>query len=202
MVLDRRKMMLSAMMAESPSQYWDIDWTYKKGLFANSGFDVIINKIASETLLENAVQLYSESDAYIRISVPEYPTCRKGVAEAEFTVTEIGSNFSANGLRLLLSNGTYGCQTLLKKSGSNIVLTYNNGKTNNDIIIISNINIGEAYKLKIEFDETSGNRISLNERLLLESDKISMYYCTGNRFFAQGACTINMHAVRYKFLEV
>ena len=56
MVLDRRKMMLSAMMAESPSQYWDIDWTYKNGLFADSGFDVIINKIAYWKMRFNYIQ--------------------------------------------------------------------------------------------------------------------------------------------------
>ena len=200
MVLDRRKMMLSAMMAESPSQYWDIDWTYKNGLFADSGFDVIINKIASETLLENAVQLYSESDAYIRISVPEYPTCRKGVAEAEFSITEM--NTTANGFRFLLSNGAYGCQTMVCRSGSDVVLMYTVGADASKNINIGRINIGETYRLRIEFDETSGVRISLDDQLIYETDVFSYYYCTGNRFFAQDACTFKMHAVRYKFLEV
>ena len=192
--------MIAAMMQESPSQEWDIEWTYKNGLFADSGFGVTINKIASETLLENAVQLYSEPGAYIRISIPEYETCRKGVAEAEFSIT--GMNTSANGFRFMLSNGTYGCQLFVNRSGSNPVLRYNNGNAASNNKIISNINIGETYRLKIEFDETSGNKIHLNEQLILETDVFSSYYCNGNRFFAQESCTIKMYSVRYKFLEV
>lgn len=192
--------MMAATMQESPSQDWDIEWTYRNGLFADSGFGVTINKIASETLLQNAVQLKSATEGYIRIAVSGYPTCRKGVAEAEFSITEM--NTTANGFRFLLSNGTYGCQTMVAKSGSNVVLMYNNGSTAGNNIFISNINIGETYKLKIDFDETSGNKIYLNDQLVYETNVFSSYYCTGNRFFAQDACTFNMYSVRYKFIEV
>lgn len=192
--------MMAAMMQESPSQEWDIEWTYKNGLFADSGFGVTINKIASETLLENAVQLYSESGAYIKIAVSGYPTCRKGIAEAEFSITEM--NTLANGFRFLLSNGTYGCQTMVAKSASNVVLMYNAGENQSKNINIGRINIGETYKLKIDFNETSGNKIYLNDQLVYETNAFSSYYCTGNRFFAQEECTFNMYAVRYKFLEV
>lgn len=188
------------MKEESPSQYWDIEWTHKKGLFANSGFDVQVKLNSYETLLDKAVQLKSATEGYIRIAVSGYPTCRKGVAEAEFSITEM--NTTTNGFRFLLSNGAYGCQTMVFRSGSDVVLMYNAGANKSDNIFISKINIGETYKLKIEFDETSGARISLNDLLLHETNKFSKYYCTGNRFFAQDACTFNMYAVRYKFLEV
>lgn len=192
--------MIAAMMDAYPSQEWDIEWTYKNGLFADNGFDVITNKIASETLLENAVQLYSESGTYIRITVPEYQTCRKCIAEAEFSITEM--NTTANGFRFMLSNGTYGCQIVVNKSASNVVLRYNNGSTAGNNKIIRNINIGKTYKLKIDFDESIGNKIYLNEQLILETDVFSTYYCNGNRFFSQESCKINMYSVRYKFLEV
>lgn len=187
-------------MQESPSQDWDIVWTYRNGLFADSGFDVQTRLQASETWSDDAVQLKSATEGYIRIAVPGYPTCRKGVVEAEFSITEM--NTTANGFRFLLSNGTYGCQTMVVKSGSNVVLLYNNGSSSNNKEGISNINIGETYKLKIDFDETSGNKIYLNDQLIYETTVFSSYYCTGNRFFAQDACTFNMYSVRYKFIEV
>ena len=191
---------MAAMMDASPVQDWDIDWTYRNGLFADSGFDVQTRLQASETWSDDAVQLKSATEGYIRIAVSGYPTCRKGVAEAEFSITEM--NTTANGFRFLLSNGAYGCQTMVVKSGSNVVLICNNGNTADNTKFISNINIGETYKLKIDFDETSGNKIYLNEQLIYETDVFSLYYCTGNRFFAQDSCTFNMYAVRYKFLEV
>lgn len=179
---------------------WDIEWTYKNGLFANSGFDVTISKTASETLLENAVHLYSESGAYIRIAVQEYQTCRKCIAEAEFSITSI--NTTANGFRFLLSNGAYGCQIMVYKSGTDVVLMYNAGADASKNINIGKINIGVTYRLRIEFDETSGAMISMNNQLIYETDVFSRYYCTGNRFFAQDSCRIKMYAVRYKILEV
>ena len=187
-------------MQESPSQDWDIVWTYRNGLFADSGFDVQTRLQASETWSDDAVQLKSATEGYIRIAVSGYPTCRKGVAEAEFSITEM--NTTANGFRFLLSNGAYGCQTMVAKSGSNVALMCNNGNTAGNTKFISNINIGETYKLKIDFDEMIGNKIYLNEQLIYETDVFSRYYCTGNRFFAQDACKFNMYAVRYKFLEV
>ena len=42
---------MAAMLDEPPVQGWDIEWTYKNGLFADNGFGVTINKIASETRL-------------------------------------------------------------------------------------------------------------------------------------------------------
>ena len=192
--------MIAATMQESPSQDWDIEWTYRNGLFADSGFGVTINKIASETLLENAVQLKSVAEGYIRIAVSGYPTCRKGVAEAEFSITEM--NTTANGFRFLLSNGAYGCQTMVCGSGSDVVLMYNAGADAFKNINIGRINIGETYRLRIEFDETSGNKIYVNDELRYEKNLFSRYYCTGNRFFAQDACKFNMYSLRYKFLEV
>lgn len=179
---------------------WDIVWTYRNGLFADSGFDVQTRLQASETWSDDAVQLKSATEGYIRIAVSGYPTCRKGVAEAEFSITEMKT--TENGFRFLLSNGTYGCQTMVCRSGSDVVLMYNVGADASKNINIGRINIGETYKLKIDFDETRSNKIYLNEQLILETDVFSSYYCTGNRFFAQEACTINMHAVRYKFIEV
>lgn len=191
---------MASVMDESPLQDWDIEWTYKNGLFADNGFDVQTKLQASETWSDDAVQLKSATEGYIKIAVSGYPTCRKGVAEAEFSITEM--NTTANGFRFLLSNGAYGCQTMVCRSGSDVVLMYNAGADASKNINIGRINIGETYRLRIEFDETSGVRISLNDRLLVESDVFSAYYCTGNRFFAQDACTLNMYAVRYKLLEV
>ncbi|MGM9625595.1 MAG: hypothetical protein ACI3XM_07790 [Eubacteriales bacterium] len=88
------------------------------------------------------------------------------------------------------------------KSGSDIALMYTAGASISDNITISRINIGETYKLKIEFDETSGVRISLNDQLIYETDVFSSYYCTGNRFFAQDACCFRLRSVRYRFSEV
>ena len=195
-------MLIAAMMDESPSQEWDIDWTYKNGLFADNGFDVLVRGNASETLLSSAVQLTAAKKGYVRISVPGISTCKKGIAEAEFSIS--GMNTQSNGFRLLLSNGTYGCQTMVCKSGSDIALMYTSGVDSDTPVNISlcTINIGETYRLKLDFDETSGNRIYVNDRLLYETDVFSTYYCTGNRFFAQDECTFNMYSLRYKFLEV
>lgn len=187
-------------MQESPSQDWDIVWTYRNGLFADSGFDVQTKLQASETWSDDAVQLKSATEGYIRIAVSGYPTCRKGVAEAEFSITEM--NTTANGFRFMLSNGAYGCQTMVCRSGSDVVLIYNAGADASKNINIGRINIGETYKLKIDFDETSGNKIYLNDQLVYETNVFSHYYCTGNRFFAQDACKFNMYSVRYKFIEV
>lgn len=187
-------------MMQEQNEDWDIVWTYRNGLFADSGFDVQTRLQASETWSDDAVQLKSATEGYIRIAVSGYPTCRKGVAEAEFSITEM--NTTANGFRFLLSNGTYGCQTMVCKSGSDIALVYTAGADITANIGLSTIRIGETYRLKLAFDETSGVKIYLHDQLLLESDVFSTYYCTGNRFFAQDACTFNMYAVRYKFLEV
>lgn len=181
---------------------WDIVWTYRNGLFADSGFDVQTRLQASETWSDAAVQLKSVTKGYIKIAVSGYPTCRKGVAEAEFSITEM--NTTVNGFRFLLSNGACGCQTMVCRSGSDIALMYTSGAISDTPVNISlcTINIGETYRLKLDFDETSGNRIYVNDRLLYETDVFSSYYCTGNRFFAQDACTFNMYSLRYKFLEV
>ena len=193
-------MLMAAMMGASPVKDWDIVWTYRNGLFADSGFDVQTRLQASETWSDDAVQLKSATEGYIRIAVSGYPTCRKGVAEAEFSITEM--NTTANGFRFLLSNGAYGCQTMVHRSGSNVALMCNAGADASKNINIGRINIGETYRLGIEFAETSGVRISMNDQLIYETDVFSRYYCTGNRFFAQDACAFNMYAVRYKFLEV
>lgn len=195
---------MASVMDESPVQDWDIEWTYKNGLFADNGFGVTVSGNASETLLSSAVQLTAATKGYVMISVPGLSTCKKGIAEAEFSITSMGTNTDANGFRFLLSNGTYGCQTMVCKSGSDTALMYTSG-IDTDRPVNTNlniINIGETYRLKIDFDETRGNRIYLNDRLLYETDVFSTYYCTGNRFFAQDACTFNMYSLRYKFLEV
>ena len=190
------------MMDESPVQDWDIEWNYRNGLFADNGFDVLVSGNASETLLSSAVQLTAATKGYVRISVPGISTCKKGIAEAEFSIMSM--NTQSNGFRFLLSNGTYGCQTMVCKSGSDIALMYTSGVDSDTPVNISlcTINIGEMYRLKLDFDETSGNRIYVNDRLLYETDVFSSYYCTGNRFFAQDACTFNMYAVCYRFSEV
>lgn len=194
---------MAAMMDASPVQDWDIEWTYQNGLFADNGFGVTVKGASSETLLSSAVQLTAVASGYVRISVPGISTCKKGIAEAEFSIMSM--NTTVNGFRFLLSNGTYGCQTMVCKSGSDIALMYTSGADSSDApvnISLCTINIGETYRLKLDFGETSGNRIYVNDRLLYETDVFSSYYCTGNRFFAQGACTFNMYSLRYKFLEV
>ena len=194
--------MIAAMMQESPSQYWDIEWTYKNGLFADNGFDVLVIRNASETLLSSAVQLTAATKGYVRISVPGISTCKKGIAEAEFSIS--GMNTQSNGFRFLLSNGNYGCQTMVCKPDADVALVYNYGIDTDSAVNIKlrTIDIGETYKLRLDFDETRGNKMYLNDELLYETDVFSPYYCTGNRLFAQDACTFNMYSLRYKFLEV
>lgn len=193
---------MSAMMDASPVEDWDIEWTYKNGLFADNGFGVTISGNASEKSLSNAVQLTAPAKGYVRIAVPGFPTCKKGIAEAEFSIVSV--NAKLNGFRLLLSNGTHGCQTMVCKPDTDVTLVYNYGIDTDSAVNMQlrTINIGEIYKLRLDFDETRGNKIYLNDELLYETDVFSPYYCTGNRLFAQDACTFNMYSLRYKFLEV
>ena len=195
-------MLMAAMMGASPVRDWDIKWTYKNGLFADSGFDVTISGNASETLLSSAVQLTAAKKGYVRIHVPVFQTCKKGIVEAEFSIVSV--NAQLNGFRLLLSNGTHGCQTMVCKPDADVALVYNYGIDTDSAVNIKlrTINIGERYKLRLDFDETRGNKIYLNDELLYETDVFSPYYCTGNRLFAQDACMFNMYSLRYKFLEV
>lgn len=176
---------------------WDIEWDYSMGLLEDNGFEKTIVGLSPSSIMTDDGQLLkvTNREDYVMLA-PPITTCKKAVAEAIANFNDITTR---NGFRFLLSNGEYGCQLFVNKS-KGMSMLYDNG-VESKISIFNPIILNTDYKIKMEFDENTGNKIYINDELVYETTNFSAYYCTNNRLFQQSVGATYLKSLKYKFYE-
>ena len=179
--------------SSSEIQY-DVIWDYTDGLLSENGFTKYINgDNASETLLNDGVQLSADdSSSYVRIR-PLIETCTSGIAEFVFSGTQYSSS-SAAGARFSLSNGTSGLQIFIQNAG---VVKYQ--RESNLADTGARCGDGQDHVLKFEFNDGGTNRVYFDGVRIVETDVVSSQYATYNNIFAQSNTTIKLKSIKYAF---
>lgn len=178
----------------SPEIQYDVIWDYTDGLLSENDFIKYINgDNASETLLNDGVELSADdSSSYIRMRALT-ETCTSGIAEFVFSGTKYSSSTAA-GARFILSNGTSGLQIFIQGAG---VVKYQRGSNLADTG--ARCGDGQDHVLKFEFNDGGTNRVYFDGVRIVETDVVSSQYVSANSIFAQSNTTIKLKSVKYAF---
>ena len=186
---------ISATATETTSsEAWDLEWDYTNGLPDNNGFTVAVSGTNDGTITDDGFEVSAENGGYRLYKVSDNPTVvSSGLVEAIVNFSAFSPNSTALGFRLLLSDGTNGCQIYVNNNGA---LLYNEGTTQKQL---TTVETGKDYTIKIEYNKISGNKVYLDDALLLSTTTMSASSCTMNRFGQQHQGTTVVKSLKWKF---
>ena len=178
----RRRMMMDTKSRAD----WDVAWDYTMGLPEDNGFEKYVQDTPTITLVDDGLQIIP-SLGYVRYVPLEFETCNEGILEAVVLFAQFSS---ANGFRMMLSDGTSGLQIFCVQD----CLEFQSGES---LVNIKSINTNTVYKIRIE--QVSGvNKIFLDDEKIYETEELSTKYVTGNRIFCQTAGEYLLKSIKFK----
>ena len=175
----RRRMM----METRPAQDWDIVWDYTMGYPEENGFEKYIQGTPTIAFTDDGVRIVSNGDYYVRYqpSEIELQTCNEGIYEAEVVFRNLPNVNGVAGFRMILSDGSKGCQISTDLTPYPVVMYDSNEK----LLKIRDIDYDVNYIFRIE--RINGiNRIYADNELIYQSEIPSGSFAAGNRVFFQG----------------
>lgn len=156
------------------------------GLPEENGFEKVINTNPQIEMTGDGLQIIP-GVGYVRYTPIGFETCNEGILE---TILSIAQFASANGFRMILSDGTSGLQ-IFCNSG---LLRFQWGQYLRDI---KTLQLNTLYKIKIE--RVSGvNKIYLDDEKIYETEELSTQYAAGNRIFCQNNGEYLLKSIKFR----
>lgn len=159
--------------------YWDYEWEFTDGLPETVGFVKGVGGTPTISMLSDGLNITCDaSGEYVRYSPNNTDTflLAKGVLEVEFMLKVSGPD--ANGVRLIMSNGTDG---ITIRNNSSYCL-YIEGSTPKQIATLGN---NVVYKERLEYTEGGTQNVYLNDNLIYTTQNVCNLYATKSFVYVQ-----------------
>ena len=192
--MSRRRMM---MLQNASKENWDFNWNYKQGLLSKYAPNTRFSGNGAEELTDKGLLLTANGGNADYVIYEFLPLrSNKAIYEVLITVDTFGES---DGLVMSLSQGDKGCQIYVQ----NNAVCYEAGKNVNDtpkIISQMPIALNTEYLIRLEYDNVSGNKITVNDTSVYEGSKFSSYWCTKNLIKQQKSGSTYLKEVRFKHI--
>lgn len=185
------------MDTQTPAQDWDVVWDYTMGLPEDNGFEKSIHGTPTITFTDDGVRIVNNDNYnYVRYqpSEIELQTCNEGIYEAKVVFRDLPNVGDVAGFRMILSDGSKGCQISTDLTPNPAVMYDSNGQ----LLKIKDIDYNVNYIFRIErINEI--NRIYADNELIYQSEIPSGSFATGNRvFFQVYPLDATLKSIKYK----
>ena len=185
----RRRMLMTK--PKQPEYEWDYEWDYRDGvLLEDSGLMVKTTSGSSSSEMTDDGQRLTvhRSPAHVKLTSAKQPTCNSGVLYAKFVLIRLAS---ANGFRLMLSNGTNGIQVYI--NSTNGLYVDNTGTA------ICALDLLVEYELMIVLNKSGENEVYLNGERVCSTTSFETQYCNNNNVIQQEGGETLLRELKYKF---